>query len=302
MSITLRQLQQFVMISECGSFRGAAERLFTAQPALSTSIRRLEEHVGTPLFVRGPRGVTLTPAGDAFLKNTRSALFYVDQARKSARLIALGESGSLRLGFVGSATYQLLPLCVPVFSSRYPDVQIHLREHTTLGLIDLLRNHEIDAALVRGPVLNADDLASWELHKDDMILAVPANHALAERKQVCLDDCRDEDFVMYAERDVPGLYGISLSLCLQAGFSPRICQEAIQVQTLVSLVASGMGIALVPGVTRSYSSPHVRFISLQDTSTQKCLSFSLVSNSATDIVLVRQFSECVSQTLGALQD
>lgn len=297
MSITLRQLRQFVMISECGSFRGAAERLFTAQPALSVSIQRLEADVGTPLLVRGPRGVVLTPAGQAFLKHARSTLFYVQQARQSARLVALGELGSLRLGFVGSATYQLLPLSIPAFRSRYPDVQIQLREDSTLGLINLLKNHEIDAGLVRGPVQNAPDLESWEVQKDDVILAVPANHRFAKRKRVRLLDCRDENFVMYAEGDVPGLYGTTLGLCLNAGFTPRIRQEAIQVQTLVSLVASGLGVALVPGVTRSYSTQHVRFIDLHDKAAKQCLSLSLVAHSATDLALVHRFNECMAQTL-----
>lgn len=297
MSITLRQLRQFVAISECGSFRGAAERLFTAQPALSISIQRLEANVGTPLFVRGPRGVTLTLAGDMFLKNARSALFYVDQARHSAREIALGESGTLRLGFVGSATYEMLPLCVPAFSARYPGVQVQLREQTTVGLLDLLRSHEIDAGLVRGPIRDDSDFRSWELQQDDVILAVSVSHDFARRKVVRLEDCRDEPFVMYAQHDVPGLYSTAMSLCRNAGFSPRIRQEAIQVQTVVSLVASGMGVALVPGVTRSYSTQHVRFIDLHDKVTKKCLSLSLVTHKDTDHVLVRHFKDCARHTL-----
>lgn len=297
MSISLRQLRQFVAISECGSFRGAAERLFTAQPALSTAIQRLEADVGTPLFVRGPRGVTLTVAGDMFLKNARSAIFYVDQARQSAREIALGESGTLRLGFVGSATYEMLPLCVPAFSARYPGVQVQLREQTTVGLVDLLKNHQIDAGLVRGPIRDDSEFRSWELQQDDVILAVSVSHDFADRKVVRLDECRDEPFVMYAQHDVPGLYGTAMSLCRDAGFSPRIRQEAIQVQTVVSLVASGMGVALVPGVTRYYSTQHVRFIDLHDAATKNCLSLSLVTLKDTDNVLVRHFVDCARNTL-----
>jgi len=297
MSITLRQLRQFLAISECGSFRAAAEGLFTAQPALSLSIQRLEADVGAPLFIRGSKGVTLTSAGEAFLQNARSALFYVEQARHSARDIALGESGTLRLGFVGSATYKVLPTCVPAFTTRYPGVQVELREQTSSGMLELLRNHEIDAGIVRGPLRDDSEFQSWELQQDDVILAVSVAHRFARRKKVRLEDCRDESFVMYAQNDVPGLYGTAVSLCRNAGFSPRIRQEAIQVQTVVSMVASGMGVALVPGGARSYSTQHVRFIDVQDKATKRCLTLSLVARKDTDLLLVRNFKECARSAL-----
>src|SRR5690606_20430974 len=113
MGITLRQFQQFIAVAEHGSYRQAAEKLFVAQPALSVSIQKLEAEVGAQLLERGSKGVTLTPAGHALIKDAKTALFYSEQACRSARLVALGEWGTLRLGFVGSATYTLLPLCVP---------------------------------------------------------------------------------------------------------------------------------------------------------------------------------------------
>ena len=110
MAIDLRQLRQFVIIAELGSYRRAADALHIAQPALSVSIQKLEHAVGVPLLVRGAKGVTLTPAGDALMADARRALFHTDQARQAARRVALGEWGTLRLGFVGSATYMLLSL------------------------------------------------------------------------------------------------------------------------------------------------------------------------------------------------
>ena len=277
MSLDLSHLRQFVAIAELGSYRRAAEALHIAQPALSVSIQKLEHAVGVQLLARGARGVSLTAAGEALMGDARRALFHADQARRAARRVALGESGRLRLGFVGSATYELLPRCLPAFRQQYPDVQLELREDSTIGLVAALRANELDAGLVRGPLADDPELASWEVERDDLILALPSDHPLAGRGPVDMRDVRGESFVMYAPAKVPGLYGVAAALCRKAGFSPRVSQEAIQVQTLVSLVASGLGLALVPGVTRAYSTPRVAFVPIADADARDALALSLVT-------------------------
>ncbi len=276
MAIELRNLRQFVVIAELGSYRKAAQALFIAQPALSVSIRKLEDAVGTPLLVRGARGVAVTDAGAALLADARRALFHAEQGRDAARMVALGEGGRLRVGFVGSATYALLPRCVPVFRQRFPDVRLELSEATSIGAVALLRDSRIDAAVVRGPVTADDVLDVHEVERDDWWLAVPAGHRLAVRRAVALADCRDEVFVTYAAVSVPGLHSTAQAACRQAGFEPRIGQEATQVQTVVSLVASGLGIALVPGSTRHFSHPAVRFVRVRDAGARGALALSLV--------------------------
>ncbi|NLY27460.1 MAG: LysR family transcriptional regulator [Alcaligenaceae bacterium] len=295
MAVTLRQFQQLLAIAETHSFRRAAEKLFIAQPALSVSIQKMEQEIGARLFERTVKGVTLTPAGQAMLDDARAALFYADQACRTARLVALGEWGTLRIGFVGSATYSLLPLSLQLFRERYPDVRLELREDSTIGLIRQIHGHEIDAGVVRGPIADDPGLESWIIHHDDLILAVPARHRLASRRKVALAECRSEDFVLYGSTVVPGLHSVALSLCYSAGFTPRISQEAIQVQTLVSLVASGMGVALVPGVTRAYSSAHVRFLDLSDPAAKGCLSVLLVAKKHIAQELVHRLCECMVQ-------
>ncbi|MCD0501818.1 LysR family transcriptional regulator [Bordetella petrii] len=277
MTVDLRQMRQFVTIAELGSYRRAAEALHIAQPALSVSIQKLEHSVGVLLLERGAKGVSLTPAGAALMADARRALFHADQARQSARRVALGEQGRLRLGFVGSATYMLLPRCLPEFRRRYPDVELELREDSTVRLAEMLRANDLDAGLVRGPLAEDPSLSAWVVERDSLILALPAGHALAGRP-VALAEVRAEPFVMYAPGKVPGLHGVAQALCRKAGFSPRISQEAIQVQTLVSLVASGLGVALVPGVTRAYSTPHVAFADLADAEARDVLALSLVSH------------------------
>lgn len=298
----LRQLRQFATIVESGSYRRAADILHIAQPALSVSIQKLERQVGVQLLARGARGVTATEAGLALLKEARRALFHADQARAAARRVALGESGLLRLGFVGSATYTLLPRCLPSFRERYPDVQLELREGSTVSLIDDLRAEDIDAAFVRGPLADEPGLNTWVIERDDMVAAVPVHHPLARAAAreaaatVKLVQLRSEPFVMYAPDKVPGLYGLSMTLCRQAGFAPRISQEGIQVQTLVSLVASGLGVALVPAATRAYSTAHVVFLRLADDAAREAVSLSLVARTDTSCAAVATLQQSMSES------
>lgn len=278
MAIELRNLRQFVAIAEQGSYRRASEVLFIAQPALSVSIRKLEESVGTTLLKRGARGVTLTEAGVALLADARRAIFHAEQARQAARMVALGEAGRLRLGFVGSATYTLLPRCVPAFRRKYPDVRLELSEETSIGVLEMMRNNRIDAGFIRGPMSSDPDIDMHDVEIDDLMLVVPADHELAAGAPatVALADCRDEIFIGYSLQRVPGLHGLTLSACGQAGFTPRVEQEATQVQTVVSLVASGLGVALVPACARAFSHPGVRFIALSDAAARRALVLSLV--------------------------
>lgn len=286
-----RQLHQFVTIAELGSYRRAAEALFIAQPALSVSMQKLEHDLGAQLFERSARGVGLTAAGEALLADARRALFHVDQARRSVRLAAHGESGSLRLGFVGSATYALLPRTIPPFRQRYPDIEISLREDRSIALLQLLQANAIDAALLRGPVAADPHLDSWVVERDDFVLAVNHGHPLAGQAEVSLQVCSEDPFIMYSPAEVPGLNSVVLSLCGKAGFAPVVRQEAVQVQTLISLVASGLGVALVPGVARAYSNPHVRFVSLSDADARGAISLSLVTHRDTGCMPVLRLRE-----------
>lgn len=292
----LRHLRQFVTIAELGSYRRAAEALFIAQPALSVSIQKLEHEMGARLFERSAKGVELTAAGQALLADARRALFHADQARRSVRLVALGEWGCLRLGFVGSATYALLPRTIPVFRRQYPDIEVTLREDSTVGLMGMLRANVIDAALVRGPIAADAHLESWVVERDDLVLAVSHAHPLAERGRIALRECSEDPFIMYSTGEVPGLKNVTLSLCAKAGFAPLVRQEAVQVQTLVSLVASGFGVALVPGVARAYSNPHVRFLALKDHDAREAISLSLVTHRDTSCMPVRRLQQSMCAT------
>lgn len=248
--MNLRQIRQFAAVAETLNFRKAAEKLHIAQPPLSVSIKRLEAELGTPLFLRERRGLRLTAAGEAILADVRQILFHAEQLKKTAAGAAGGMAGHLRVAFVGSATYTLFPLALPAFRARYPQVQLELREGTTSQMLRQVERGEIDVGLVRYPVVEATTATLVPVQHDTLVAALPAASALARRKTLKLRDLAEQPFILYAASAALNLRTQVLYACESAGFQPRIVQEAVQVQTILSLVESGMGVSLVPSVSR----------------------------------------------------
>jgi DNA-binding transcriptional LysR family regulator len=230
-----------------------------AQPPLSASIRRLEEQVGVPLFVRNRRGAELTPAGEAALWNARRATFHSAQFALAAQAAARGEAGILRVGFVGSATYALMPRVLPRFRQRYPAINLQLAESTTVRIVEMLEGGDIDVGLVRFPIGRACKVRILPAESDVFMAALSVDHPLARSRRVTLADLRDEPFVIPSALGVPGLHAATVLACQQAGFMPNVQQEGVQVQTLISLVESGFGVALVPSVAARHTTRNVAF-------------------------------------------
>ncbi|WP_020205995.1 LysR family transcriptional regulator [Cupriavidus sp. WS] len=295
----LRQLQQFVALAETGNFHRAAERLHMAQPPLSISIRKLEDSLGTPLFVRTSRGVRLTQAGEAALHDARRALFHAAQARAAAVAAAHGERGALRVGFVGSATYALLPRLIPAFRAAHPGIELILHESTSASILDRLPRHQLDAGLVRFPILNAGGYALMPLETDEFVAAVPADSRFAQHDAIALKALAGEPFIMHPSADVPNLQAIAMLLCQQAGFVPRVTQEAVQVQTIISLVESGLGVALVPSVAARYVNRRVRFLRLSSPRPAARIGIALATPADSDDRQVQRLMAVARETAGA---
>lgn len=294
----LRQLQQFVVLAETGNFHRAAERLHMAQPPLSISIRKLEADLGTALFVRTTRGVRLTQAGEAALADARRALFHAGQARAAALSAAHGERGALRIGFVGSATYALLPRLIPAFRAAHPGIELILHESTSASILDRLERGLLDAGLVRFPILSSGPYTLMPLEDDTFLAAVPAESRFAAQESIALRALANEPFIMHPSADVPNLQAVAMLLCQQAGFVPRVTQEAVQVQTIVSLVESGLGVALVPGVTARYTNRRVRFLRLSSPRPAARIGIALATREGADDRHVQHFTAVARDMTG----
>ncbi|KVC63651.1 LysR family transcriptional regulator [Burkholderia ubonensis] len=252
----LRQWRYFVTVAEERHFGRAAARLSMTQPPLSQAIRALEDLLGVALFVRTKRSVALTAVGAALLPDVRKLLAAADALPPRAQSLARGETGSLALAFVSTADYGLLPSLLRAFGARYPQVRLQLEEATSDVQIEELAAGRIDAGLIIPPVppRHAAELSYLPVVREPLVLAMPAAAAPAETPEdapVRLADVAALPLVIFPRRLAPGFYDIITGCYGAAGATPRIGQEAIQMQTIVSLVSAGMGVALVPQSLRN---------------------------------------------------
>jgi DNA-binding transcriptional LysR family regulator len=262
--MNLRQLRQFVTLAEAGNFHRAAEQLHMAQPPLSVSIRKLEEEMGEALFERRSTGVFLTPVGEAMLADARLTLFHAEQCRQAVMDARQGQGGLLRMGIIGSATYALLPELIPSLRERFPKIELELTEATSSEILDGLVSRRFDVGFVRYPVLHPAPFELLPMDRDDFVLAVSEHSPLAAHDAIALSDAARQPFIMYPQDKVPGLSTLALMRCQLSGFTPRVAQEAMQVQTIMSLVASGLGVGLVAGVARLVMPRGVKCLALTD--------------------------------------
>lgn len=271
----LRRIRHFVVLAETLNFRRAAERLHMAQPPLSVSIQKLEAELGTKLFVREATGVSLTPSGRAALVEARKLLFHGSQLGAMARNAVEGTGGTLQVGFVGTTTYGMLQKLVPLFRAEYPGVELVLREATSVAIVQQLEDHALDIGLVRTPLLRPTAAVLSQLERDEFVAALPRGHALAGKGPLKLADLANEPFLMYVPSAAAGLHSAAMLACQEAGFIPRVAQQAVQVQTLLALVESGLGVALVPSVMQRYASDKVEYRPLLDVAKSAAIGLAL---------------------------
>ena len=249
MSLDLRQLRYFVSVAEELHFGRAAVRLHMTQPPLSQAILALEQALGAPLLLRSRRSVALTPAGQALLPEARRMLAQAAELPELVRRAASGEAGRLSLAFVSSADYSVLPPFLRSYRAQFPQVQISLHEATSDVQVDDLLHNRVDAGLLIPPL---PDKARAELNylkvlDEPLILAAPAGlDALLAGGPVWLKDLPALPLIIFPRPIAPRLHDAILACFRDAGITPAIGQQAIQMQTIVSLVSAGMGLALVP--------------------------------------------------------
>jgi DNA-binding transcriptional LysR family regulator len=267
MNIELRQLRYFATVAEELHFGRAAERLHMTQPPLSQAIAALEDQLGAPLFLRNRRQVALTPAGAALLPEARRLLAQAAELPELVRRAAEGETGRLTLAFVTSADYSVLPPFLLRYREAYPQVQIVLQEATSDVQVEDLLHQRIDAGLLIPPLPDKvhDQLDYLKVLEEPLILCAPTGlPGLPATGPVRLQDVPRLPLVIFPRHISPGLHDAILSCFRAAGVTPVIGQEAIQMQTIVSLVSAGMGLALVPQSVSNLMRPGVQYRPLAD--------------------------------------
>ncbi len=261
----LRHLRYFLAVAEEGNFTRAAGRIGIGQPPLSQQIQALEQELGTPLFRRTHAGAELTEAGSAFLVEARRVLVDVERAAETARRIARGEAGRLRLGFTASAAFNpRVPRLIREFRRQWPRVDLQLEETNTAGLLTALAEGRLDAAFIRyTPSALPPALELLKFPDEPMLIAVPAAHPLAARSRAPLSALSGEPFILFPRSFGSSLYDEILAVCRESGFSLQITQEAPQMSSIVNLVAAELGVSVVPSSTAQVQLPGVRYLEIE---------------------------------------
>ncbi|MBH8561990.1 LysR family transcriptional regulator [Nostoc sp. CENA67] len=260
----LRHLRYFIAIAEELHFSRAAERLHIAQPPLSQQIQQLEMELGVELFHRKTkRQVQLTEAGQVFLQSAYHLLAQLEQAIELTQKTGRGEQGQLRIGFTSLVTYNLLPPILRRFREQFPAVELVLQELTTTQQEQALDNRHIHVGFAHPP-LEDNTLNQECIHQENLIVALPETHPLAKQEYISVRSLKNEFFIMFPRHLGPGLYDQIVSLCQEGNFSPKVTQEAIQMQTIIGLVSAGMGMAIVPSCLQNLQRSGVVYCPLKE--------------------------------------
>jgi DNA-binding transcriptional LysR family regulator len=257
----IRRFRYFIAVAEELHFGRAAERLHIAQPPLSQQIQRLEQELGLVLFDRNRHSVHLTKAGAELLVEARRAVAQSDRVISVARDIRTGESGRVRIGFVGSALYAGVPAMIRELRQAAPDIRISASEMETGAQLVAINNDVIDLGVVRTP-LSTNELAVHAITTDDLIVALPHDHRLARSQTLDLSQLADESFVFFKPDEGRGFWEVVISACAAAGFTPRVEYEADHIHTMVGMVAAGIGVSLVPEPVKALNLWGVRYVPL----------------------------------------
>ena len=269
-----RQLKHFVAVAETLHFGKAADRLGMTQPPLSQSIRALEAEIGSPLFVRTNRSVSLTPLGAEWLGPVRTALDDVEALAGLAQRLRSGDTGRLEVSFVSTADYSILPTLVQRFRQLYPAVELLLTEATSdVQMSTLLEEKGNVGIIIRdGPAL-PKGLSYRKLVCESLIAAVPEDWITQGRitpvkGRLTSAEMTASPLVIFPRRVAPSFYDLVMDYYATHGGDVHIIQHAIQMQTIISLVSAGMGIALVPASMRHLARSGVTYLALQSKAPQ----------------------------------
>ncbi|GAB2686398.1 LysR family transcriptional regulator [Aliiglaciecola aliphaticivorans] len=280
----IKILRSFVSVAKHKSFSEAARELHTVQPAISRHISALEDELAVTLFNRNSRDVAITPAGEQLLDDALRILALTEQAKQKVKRAHSGTVGTLNIAHLSSACLSFMASLIRTYRSQFPHVHIALFEMTATEQIEALKQDKIDIAFSRPlPTPIADEFISHDIYIDKLVAVVNQSHPLASQKHTDLARLKSEQFIIFNREEALGLFDETIILCKQAGFSPNIISQPRHMQTLVTEVAAGLGVAIAPFCVSKLYSQGCHFIALDNVDTQIPLQiqFKQNDNSAT---------------------
>jgi DNA-binding transcriptional LysR family regulator len=291
----LRHIRYFLAVAEENNFTRAAAKIGIGQPPLSQQIKDLEHEVGTQLFRRVPHGAELTEAGLAFLHSIQDVPDRVKKAKRAAQRAARGETGSLQVGFTGSTAFHpAVAATIRTFRRRYPDVDLALVEVNTAGLSKKLRNGDIQAAFLRPGITGFEDFQLRPYPDEPMLAVLPANHPAAQQEALELTELSSDPFLFTPRESGQNIVENTIDACRACGFDPILGQPAPQIGSVVNLVATELGVALVPDSMKAVQVPGVVYRPIKGHS--PTINMSLATTRGNTSQTLRNFLQCAHHT------
>jgi len=258
----LRQLRCFVLAAEELHFGRAAQKLNMLPSAFGRFIRLLEEDIGSQLFARTTRNVALTDEGKQFLRDARKLLTHADEVLSRFRQGVRLKAKKLRVGAIDSAAVGLLPMLLNDFRKEHPGVELQLLEDKTIRLLPRVLSGRLDLAFVRPPRSRAPNLVYRHLLYETPVVAIASTDPLVRRRKLSIKDIAEQPLIVPDRRSRPHSHDLTMKLYEEAGLDPKVAQVADEKQTIVHLVAAGLGIAIVPRWTARMAVEGVVYVPL----------------------------------------
>ncbi|QNK64043.1 LysR family transcriptional regulator [Pedobacter sp. PAMC26386] len=259
----LRHLNYFLVLAEELHFGRAAERLHISQPPLSRMIQQIENDLGVLLFERTKKMVILTPAGLDFLQDAKQMILQMQTAKKRLAIYGQGETGTLRIGYVGAVMHSKLPSLLSAFTKSLPHLNLQFEELPNHSLVHELNNGTLDVAFVR-TWLHPQKLEEQLILSEPFVAVIPIDHSLSSKKIISVKELINEQFITFARECGPTIFDSFLVLCSNSGFTPQIAHHASQLNSVLKLVESGFGISLLPEQVEPGYALNLKFIPLEN--------------------------------------
>ncbi|HSH49903.1 MAG TPA: LysR family transcriptional regulator [Halomonas sp.] len=287
MAITFRQLRYFLVLAEELHFGRAAKRLHISQPPLSTSLRQLEDELGVRLLERSSKHVAMTPAGQAFYRQSRRVLEQLEDSQELVKRIASSPAGLLRVGFTPAMLFRQLPDAMAELQTSHPGIDVQLIEKNSAEQVEAIAMGKLDLGFIHAIPL-PPDIASLTIADEAFLCCLPTHHPLAMRDTLTIRDLVGEPLVMFNRSLAPHYYDRIIGLFHVADAEPTIKHEVSYWLTIVTLISRGMGIALIPEALANSVISNVRFIPMADCSMRhqsQCIWLEDIDNTNRDLLI-----------------
>jgi DNA-binding transcriptional LysR family regulator len=241
-----RHVRSFLSLAETLHFGRSARLLNLSQPALSLQVKALEGELGVQLLARNRQGTVLTEAGQAFREDAAIALEKLEFAKRKAQWASAGRLGHIRIGFISTAGFEIVPNLMRRFRKSYPDVEFSIRNILTGAQLEMIGDGSLDVGFLRLPIENRNEIEVTTVHREPFVAILPSWHSLSAKKEIRLRELKGNPFVLYAREYAPGFRDLLTRILSNAGVVPNVVQTAGEMPTLISLVDAGVGVSIVP--------------------------------------------------------